>query len=119
MCIHLGKNIPKPVIAFLDALFPDSVRIEDDDDVLEPVENMDWYKKAKKNIDPAKTLKIMRVNAGLTQAQLAKKVGLAKQNYNSLERGARPISMLMSKKLADALGTSYLMFFRENKSRSP
>ena len=114
-----GKNIPKPVIAFLDALFPDSVRIEDDDDVLEPVEEMDWYKKAKKNINPAKTLKIMRINAGLMQAQLAQKVGLAKQNYNSLERGARPISMLMSKKLADALGTSYLMFFRENKSRSP
>lgn len=106
-----GKNIPKPVIAFLDALFPDSVRIEEDD-VLEPVEEMDWYKKAKKRIDPAKALKIMRVNAGLTQAQLAQKVGLAKQNYNSLERGARPISMLMSKKLADALGTSYLMFFR-------
>ena len=101
----------------MDALFPDSVRIDEDDDVLEPVEGMDWYKKAKKRIDPAKALKIMRVNAGLTQAQLAKKVGLAKQNYNSLERGARPISMLMSKKLADALGTSYLMFFRENKSR--
>jgi transcriptional regulator with XRE-family HTH domain len=48
---------------------------------------------------------------------VTKKVGLAKQNYNSLERGARPISMLMSKKLADALGTSYLMFFRENKSK--
>ena len=111
-----GKNIPKPVIAFLDALFPDSVRIEEDD-VLEPMEETDWYKKAKKRIDPAKALKIMRVNAGLTQAQLAQKVGLAKQNYNSLERGARPISMLMSKKLADALGTSYLMFFRENKSR--
>ncbi|MBR6125477.1 helix-turn-helix transcriptional regulator [Candidatus Saccharibacteria bacterium] len=80
---------------------------------------MDWYKKAKKRISPAKALKMMRVNAGLTQAQLAQKVGLAKQNYNSLERGARPISMLMSKKLADALGTSYLMFFRENKRRSP
>ena len=26
-----GKNIPKPVIAFLDALFPDSVRIDEDD----------------------------------------------------------------------------------------
>lgn len=112
-----GKNIPKPVIAFLDALFPDSVRIDEDDDALEPVEELGWYKKTKKRMNPAKVLKIMRVNAGLTQAQLAKKVGLAKQNYNSLERGARPISMLMSKKLADALGTSYLMFFRENKSK--
>ncbi|WP_407456557.1 helix-turn-helix transcriptional regulator [Fibrobacter sp.] len=98
-------------------LFPDSVRIDEDDDALEPVEELGWYKKAKKRMNPAKVLKIMRVNAGLTQAQLAKKVGLAKQNYNSLERGARPISMLMSKKLADALGTSYLMFFRENKSK--
>ena len=98
-------------------LFPDSVRIDKDDDALEPVEELGWYKKVKKRMNPAKVLKIMRVNAGLTQAQLAQKVGLAKQNYNSLERGARPISMLMSKKLADALGTSYLMFFRENKSK--
>ena len=72
-----GKNIPKPVIAFLDALFPDSVRIDEDDDALEPVEELGWYKKAKKRMNPAKALKIMRINAGLTQAQLAKKVGLA------------------------------------------
>ena len=107
-----GKNIPKAVLAFLDALFPDHVRIDDDEDLV-PVENTDWYKKAKAKMTPAKALKIMRTNAGLTQKQLADKIGIAKQNYNSLERGSRPISMMMAKKLADALGTSYTMFYKE------
>lgn len=107
-----GKNIPKAVLAFLDALFPDHVRIDDDEDLV-AVEGTDWYKKAKAKMTPAKALKIMRTNAGLTQIQLADKVGIAKQNYNSLERGARPISMMMAKKLADALGTSYTMFYKD------
>ena len=107
-----GKNIPKAVLAFLDALFPDHVRIDDDEDLV-AVEDTDWYKKAKARMTPAKALKIMRTNAGLTQKQLADKIGIAKQNYNSLERGSRPISMMMAKKLADALGTSYTMFYED------
>lgn len=107
-----GKNIPKAVLVFLDALFPDHVRIDDDEDLV-AVEDTDWYKKAKAKMTPAKALKIMRTNAGLTQMQLAEKIGIAKQNYNSLERGARPISMMMAKKLADALGTSYTMFYED------
>ena len=106
-----GKNIPKAVLAFLDALFPDYVRIDNDEELV-AVEETDWYKRAKARMSPAKALKIMRINAGLTQKQLADKIGIAKQNYNSLERGARPISMMMAKKLADALGTSYTMFYK-------
>ena len=107
-----GKNIPKAVLVFLDALFPDHVRIDDDEDLV-AVEDTDWYKKAKARMSPAKALKIMRTNAGLTQIQLADKIGIAKQNYTSLERGSRPISMMMAKKLADALGTSYTMFYKD------
>ena len=106
-----GKNIPKAVLAFLDALFPDHVRIDNDEELV-AVEETDWYKRAKARMSPAKALKIMRINAGLTQKQLADKIGIAKQNYNSLERDARPISMMMAKKLADALGTSYSMFYK-------
>lgn len=107
-----GDNIPKPVLAFLDALFPDHVRIDDDEELV-AVEDTDWYKEAESRMTPAKTLKVMRTNAGLTQSQLAAKVGIAKQNYNSLERGTRPISMMMAKNLADALGTSYTMFYKD------
>ena len=107
-----GKNIPKAVLAFLDALFPDHVRIDNDEELV-AVEETDWYKRAKARMSPAKALKIMRINAGLTQKQLADKIGIAKQNYNSLERGARPISMMMAKKLADAIGTSYTMFYKD------
>lgn len=107
-----GDNIPKPVLAFLNALFPDHVRIDDDEELV-AVEDTDWYKEADARMTPAKILKIMRTNVGITQSQLADKVGIAKQNYNSLERGTRPISMMMAKKLADALGTSYTMFYKD------
>ena len=107
-----GDNIPKPVLAFLNALFPDHVRIDDDLELV-AVEDTDWYKEADARMTPAKILKIMRTNVGITQSQLADKVGIAKQNYNSLERGTRPISMMMAKKLADALGTSYTMFYKD------
>ena len=107
-----GENIPKAVLAFLDALFPDHVRIDDDEDLV-AVEDTDWYNKAKSRMTPAKALKIMRTNAGLTQMKLAEKIGMAKQNYNALERGSRPISMMVAKKLADALGTSYTMFYED------
>ena len=107
-----GENIPKAVLAFLDALFPDHVRIDDDEDLV-AVEDTDWYNRAKSRMTPAKALKIMRTNAGLTQMKLAEKIGMAKQNYNALERGTRPISMMVAKKLADALGTSYTMFYED------
>ena len=55
----------------------------------------------------------MRTAAGLTQKDLAKKLGIAFQNYNPLERGTRPITMQMAMRLADALGTSYEMFYKE------
>ena len=107
-----GDNIPKPVLAFLIALFPDYVRIDDDEELV-AVEDTEWYKETEVRMTPAKTLKIMWTNAGLTQQQLADKIGIAKQNYNSLERGARPISMLMARKLAKALGTFYTMFYKD------
>ena len=40
-----GDNIPKPVLAFLIALFPDYVRIDDDEELV-AVEDTEWYKEA-------------------------------------------------------------------------
>lgn len=104
-----GDNIPKPVLAFLDALFPDNVRLDDDEELV-AVEDTEWYRKAEARRTPAKTLRIMRTAAGLTQKELADRMGMAKSNLCALEKGARPISELMAAKIAKALGTSRGMF---------
>jgi transcriptional regulator with XRE-family HTH domain len=51
-------------------------------------------------------LKQFRVRAGLTQAKLAKKVGVTQPNYQRWESGSAPVPEEKLKKLAKALGTS-------------
>src|ERR1700722_1167372 len=51
-------------------------------------------------------LKQFRVRAGLTQAKLAKKVGVTQPNYQRWEAGAAPFPKEKLKKLPKALGAS-------------
>jgi transcriptional regulator with XRE-family HTH domain len=51
-------------------------------------------------------LKQFRVRAGLTQAKLAKKVGVTQPNYHRWESGSAPVPEEKLKKLAKALGAS-------------
>jgi len=55
---------------------------------------------------PASTLKALRLSAGLTQDQLAKKAGLDRSWVNQMERGRKPITATPRAKLAAALGVS-------------
>lgn len=56
-------------------------------------------------------LKETRINAGLTQAQLAERIGVAKSTYCNWEQGAREPNVLKLKAIAKALGvtTDYLV----------
>ena len=63
-------------------------------------------------------LKEKRVEAGLTQAELAKKAGVTARTIQNYELGNRkPANMEVIQKIADALGTSlflrlpYFLFF--------
>jgi transcriptional regulator with XRE-family HTH domain len=51
-------------------------------------------------------LKQFRVRAGMTQAKLAKKVGVTQPNYQRWESGSAPVPEVQLKKLAKVLGTS-------------
>jgi transcriptional regulator with XRE-family HTH domain len=51
-------------------------------------------------------LKQFRVRAGMTQAKLAKKVGVTQPNYQRWESGSAPVPEEKLKKLAKVLGTS-------------
>lgn len=46
----------------------------------------------------------------MTQAQLAQKCGIRRENISLIERGKRPIGLAVAKKLAAALGMDYKEF---------
>ncbi len=61
-------------------------------------------------IRPMDVLKGARYREGLTQAQLAAKVGVKATNISEMERGKRPIGKEMAKRLAKVLNTQYQVF---------
>ena len=75
-----------------------------DDDEFEDIDDWKYYKDLKSRLTPAKVLKIRRENAGLSQAALAEKCGIASANIALMEVGKRSIGIRSAKKLADALG---------------
>ncbi len=58
------------------------------------------------------TLKAARAVAGLTQADLADKVGVTRKTINTVENGVFVPSTVLSLKLARALGTTVEALFQ-------
>ena len=60
------------------------------------------------------TLREARTAAGLTQAQLAERIGVTRKTVNTVENGVFIPSTVLALKLAQALGTSVeALFFLE------
>ena len=51
-------------------------------------------------------IKKIRVSAGLTQLQLAKKVGVSKPMICQIERGTKIPTVILAKEIADALNVN-------------
>ncbi len=83
---------------------------EDEDDEYEEVTETEWFKNIRKDMTPAKVLKLFRGRDRLTQAELAEKLGTNAQNVSGMERGIRAISITMAKKLGKIFGTNYRNF---------
>ena len=56
---------------------------------------------------PGLYLKAARHNAGLTQAALAERTGVAQHHLSEMENGKRPIGKKMARTLAEALKIDY------------
>ena len=54
----------------------------------------------------AKNLREYREKAGLTQAELAKKINIAQSMIAHIERGAKSPTLFLAEELANALGIS-------------
>ncbi len=59
---------------------------------------------------PSEVLRGARLREDMTQAQLAKAVGVARSNICDMENGRRAISVEMAKKLGTALKFNYKVF---------
>lgn len=61
-------------------------------------------------MQPGDILRGARHREGLTQAQLAAKIGVKPSHISEMEKGKRPMGKDMAKRLAKALNTSYQVF---------
>ena len=59
---------------------------------------------------PGVALRGIRSREGLTQVQLAEKVGIPQRHISEMENGKRPIGKATAHKLAEVLGTDYRLF---------
>ncbi len=62
------------------------------------------------NKGPGDLVRGARYREGLTQAQLAQKVGVPQRHISEMENGKRPIGKAMAQRLGLALGVGYKMF---------
>ena len=101
--------------SFLDSLkkeFGDSMKIiqKDEDEEWIDVCDLDWYKEMKAEETPGKNLKFYRKLVGMTQKELAEKLGMNKQHISDMERDRRSISKQSAKELAGIFKVSPVRF---------
>ena len=108
--IKIEGDIPSDLLAFVKTQYK-YVSVEyDEDDEYEEVTETEWFKNIQKDMTPQKRLKLLRNRDNLTQAELAAKLCINVQNVSGMERGVRPISITMAKKLGGVFNTSYKNF---------
>lgn len=62
------------------------------------------------DLHPGSAIRGLRYREELTQAQLAKKIGVKRHHISEMENDKRPIGKEMAKRLAKALNTDYKVF---------
>lgn len=101
--------------SFLDNLrkeFGDSMKIvkQDNDEGWVNVDDLDWFKEAVERETPGSNLRFYRNLAGLTQKELADKLGMTKQHISDMERDKRAISKKTAKNLGSIFKVSPARF---------
>ncbi|MDR1922627.1 MAG: helix-turn-helix domain-containing protein [Candidatus Adiutrix sp.] len=59
---------------------------------------------------PGSRLRGLRVREGLTQKRMAEKLGLRQHHISEMEKGTRPISLEMAKRISKTFDISYKVF---------
>lgn len=108
--IKIEGDIPPDLLYFVKKQYKHVTVEYDEDDEYEEVTETEWFKNIRKDMTPAKVLKLFRGRDRLTQAELAEKLGTNAQNVSGMERGIRAISVATAKKLGKIFGTNYRNF---------
>ncbi len=82
-----------------------NVEVIDDEELID-ISETSWYQNKKNKTEPGNTLKRYRKRAGMSQPELAEKLGMVKQNVSAMENGSRGISKSTAHKLAEIFQVS-------------
>ncbi len=97
-----GDPVPEELIRFLCEQYKD-VHIEDFDYESEAdfvlVDDISWYKETYQEMHGGDVLRIRRENAGMTQQELADKIGTGRTAIAAMEGRSRPITRSMARRL--------------------
>ena len=100
MSLH-GEHVTE-LIAWIKKKYDVTVLADEPEDNFVSIETTDYWKEMEKN-RVGNLLAGARLKAGLTQAQLAKKLGVRQNMISDYERGRRTYSDAMAKRLSKVL----------------
>lgn len=114
LSIH-GEHVDE-LLAWIKKKYDVEVLAEEEKDELIPIESTEFWKEMQKN-RIGNLLAGARLKAGLTQAQLAKRLGIRQNMVSDYERGRRTYSDAMTKRLSRALKVKeeYLRYGNEQE----
>ncbi len=82
-----------------------------DDSELIDISDTNWYQDMTSKSTPGKTLERYRKRTGMSEPELAEKLGMVKQNVSAIENGSRGIIKSTAHKLAEIFQLSPGRFF--------
>ena len=100
LSIH-GEHVDE-LLAWIRKKYDVTILVEDQTAEFLPVESTEFWKEMEKN-RVGNLLAGARLKAGLTQAELAKQLGIRQNMVSDYERGRRTYSDAMAMRLAEAL----------------
>lgn len=103
-----ARVIPRPLIEFLRKNYG-SVEIDPNADLTDGIPEL---VEARETTSPGEAIYLDRDLRGMTQAELAKKLGVAVTVVSDLENNRRPVSRKMAVKLGEVFGSDPSAYFK-------
>ena len=106
-------NIPEDLLSELKAKYGQGNVVEEDEDLVK-ARDIDWEGEFGDSTTPGDMLRLRRVQfEHWTQKQLAEKLGIPWQHISNMERGSRPISVSMARRLGKVFRCSPELFLEK------
>ena len=113
LSIH-GEHIDE-LIAWIGQKYDISILAEESGDEFVSIESVEYWREMEKN-RVGNLLAGARLKAGLTQTELAEKLGIRQNMVSDYERGRRPLSDAMAKRLCNVLKIKEERLKRRNEN---